>query len=77
MARKKQMTESKELITQALIRLLNEKPLPSISMTQTQGAGSSVFQISYQRQFVATNIFLYAYDSSEPLKKTAGVSGGS
>jgi AcrR family transcriptional regulator len=34
MARKKQMNESKVLITQALIRLLNEKPLTSISMTE-------------------------------------------
>ena len=34
MARKKQMNESKALITQALIRLLNEKPLTSISMTE-------------------------------------------
>jgi hypothetical protein len=46
MARKKQMNESKALITQTLIRLLNEKPLTSISMTQTQGDGSSVFLIS-------------------------------
>lgn len=34
MAREKQVNESKELIVQALIRLLNEKPLTSISMSE-------------------------------------------
>jgi len=34
MTRKKQMNESKKLITQALIRLLNQKPLTLISMTE-------------------------------------------
>jgi AcrR family transcriptional regulator len=34
MAREKQVNESKELIVQALIRLLNEKPLTSINMSE-------------------------------------------
>lgn len=48
MARKKQMNESKELITQALIRLLNEKPLTSISMTEIANEANVVRMTLYR-----------------------------
>ncbi|HSL93248.1 MAG TPA: TetR/AcrR family transcriptional regulator [Bacillota bacterium] len=48
MARQKQMNESKELITQALIRLLNKKPLTAISMTEIANEANMVRMTLYR-----------------------------
>jgi AcrR family transcriptional regulator len=50
MARTKQMKESKELITQAMISLLNEKPLTSISMTEI-ASRADVVRMTLYRHF--------------------------
>ena len=52
MARKKQMNETKELITQALIRLLNQKPLTSISMTEI-ASEADVVRMTLYRHFTS------------------------
>lgn len=59
MARKKQMTESKELITQALIRLLNEKPLTSISMTEIANEAGVARMTLYRHFKIKEEIILH------------------
>lgn len=59
MARKKQMNESKELITQALIRLLNQKPLTSISMTEIANEADVVRMTLYRHFKSKEEIILY------------------
>lgn len=50
MAREKQVNESKELIVQALIRLLNEKPLTSINMSEI-ASKADVVRMTLYRHF--------------------------
>jgi AcrR family transcriptional regulator len=59
MARKKQMNESKELITQALIRLLNKKPLTSISMTEIANEAGVVRMTLYRHFKIKEEIILH------------------
>jgi AcrR family transcriptional regulator len=59
MARKKQMNESKVLITQALIRLLNEKPLTSISMTEIANEADVARMTLYRHFKIKEEIILY------------------
>ncbi|HSL87211.1 MAG TPA: TetR/AcrR family transcriptional regulator [Bacteroidales bacterium] len=59
MARKKQMHESKALITQALIRLLNEKPLTSISMTEIANEADVARMTLYRHFKIKEEIILH------------------
>lgn len=63
MARKKQMNESLELITQALIRLLNEKPLTSISMTEIANEADVVRMTLYRHFKSKEDIILYIVET--------------
>lgn len=63
MARKKQMNESQELITQALIRLLNEKPLTSISMTDIANEANVVRMTLYRHFKSKEEIILHIVET--------------
>lgn len=63
MARKRQMGESKELITQALIRLLNDKPLTSISMTEIANEADVVRMTLYRHFKSKEDIILHIVET--------------
>ena len=73
MSRKNQINESKELITQALIRLLNEKPLTAISMTDIANEADVVRMTLYRHFKSKEEIILYIVETKiEDLMKQMG-----
>ena len=73
MARKKQMNETKELITQALIRLLNQKPLTSISMTEIASEADVVRMTLYRHFTSKEEIILHIVETKiDDLMKQVG-----
>jgi len=63
MARKKQMNESQELITRALIRLLKEKPLTSISMMEIANEANVVRMTLYRHFKSKEKIILHIVET--------------
>jgi len=73
MARKKQMNESQELITRALIRLLKEKPLTSISMMEIANEANVVRMTLYRHFKSKEEIILHIVETKiDDLMKQMG-----
>jgi len=73
MARKNQINESKELITKALIRLLNEKSLTAISMTDIANEAEVVRMTLYRHFKSKEEIILHIVETKiDDLMKQMG-----